>query len=440
MANRPQSLEDRRANLSDRMTNGREDWQQNRGDRQDNRQENRGDRQGDRQDNRGDRQDDRQDWREGNREDWQDWADNAIADHGDWYHDCWHGDWYPGAGWGYMWDNYPVAAAFGLTSWGVNRLAYGWGYYPYENPYVTASAGYDYSQPLVVYADSGGAAAAPDAGTAAPPSEAPQPSDEGMAALAQAREAFRQGQYDQALADLDTTLKTMPNDAAVHEFRSLVLFALKKYPESAAAIYAVLSAGPGWDWTTMSGLYGNPDDYTNQLRALEDFSKANPRSPDAHFLLGYHYLTTGFAQNASQEFKLAEQLLPNDRLVKQLVGMTTPPDARSSTPPPPAAEQTVPPEKMLTAEKLTGEWKAASEGANFELDLKQDGTFVWTFARGSEKQSVNGVFAVDQNNLALEPATGGTMLAEVDFANPGQFQFKMIGGDANDPGLQFKKG
>jgi hypothetical protein len=31
------------------------------------------------------------------------------------------------------------------------------------------------------------------------------------------------------------------------------------------------------------------------------------------------------------------------------------------------------------------------------------------------------------------------MLAEIDFANPSQFHFKMIGGAADDPGLDFTK-
>jgi hypothetical protein len=33
----------------------------------------------------------------------------------------------------------------------------------------------------------------------------------------------------------------------------------------------VLSVGPGWDWTTLIGLYPSIDVYTTQLRALEDF-------------------------------------------------------------------------------------------------------------------------------------------------------------------------
>ncbi|MBC8113843.1 MAG: tetratricopeptide repeat protein, partial [Candidatus Saccharimonas sp.] len=325
-------------------------------------------------------------------------------------------------------------------AWGVNRIGYGWGYWGYSNPYYSdsGSSGYDYSQPMVVYADSASTTAATDPGTATSSSE-PQPTDEGMAAFDEARTAFHDGDYATALTKLDTTLKTMPRDTVVHEFRGLVLFALKKYPESAAATYAILSAGPGWNWTTMISLYGEADSYTKQLRALEDFAKANPKSADAHFLLGYHYQTCNYAENAAKQFKLAQALLPDDKLLKQLVAMTAPTDEskKSDTPEPPA----VPPEKVLKSEQFVGTWKATSQGATFQLDLTKEGGFVWTYSRGKEKQSVKGAFAVDQNNLALETEDGGgTMLAEIDFANPSQFLFKMIGDDAKDPGLEFKKG
>ena len=37
-----------------------------------------------------------------------------------------------------------------------------------------------------------------------------------------------------------------------------------------------------------------------QVRALEGFTKANPRSSDGHFLLGYHYLTMSHAEAATK--------------------------------------------------------------------------------------------------------------------------------------------
>lgn len=417
MGNRPQSLEDRRSNLSDRMANGRENWQ-----------------------DRGGRQDDRQDWRNENREDWQNWADGKLENYGDWY----HGGWQPGDGWNYMWDNYPVASAIGLTAWGINRIGYGWGYSAYSNPYYSegGSYGYDYSQPMVTYADSPTTTAetpVADPSVAPPSSSQPQPTDEGMAAFEAARTAFYAGDYTGALTKLDITLKTMPRDTVVHEFRGLVLFALKKYPESSAAIYAILAAGPGWDWTTMISLYPGIDPYTEQLRALEQFTKANPQSPDANFLLAYHYQTCGHTDNAAKFFKQAQALLPDDKLLKQLVAMTAPADEakKSGTPPAPPA---VSPEKVLKAEQFVGTWKASTQGATFQLDMAKDGGFVWTYARGKQKQSIKGAFAVDQNNLALETEDGGgTMLAEINFTDPSQFQFKMIGDGKNDPGLVFKK-
>jgi tetratricopeptide (TPR) repeat protein len=406
------SVEDRRANLSDRMSDGSQNWQ----------------------DHRQDMQNDRQDWRDQNREDWQNWADDKHDHYGDWY----HGGWYPGAGWGYMWDNYPVAAALGLTGWAVNRIGYGWGYYDYANPYYTDGAGYgyNYSEPLVIYADA--PVTATDQAPPASPSQL-QPTDEGLAAFEEARTAFHDGDYATALAKLDITLKTMPRDTVVHEFRGLVLFALKKYPEAAAAIYAVLSAGPGWDWTTMISLYPGIEPYTSQLRALEEFVKANPKSANGHFLVAYHYQTMNFAESAAKQFREALNLLPNDKLLKQLVAMTAPLEKTPQAPPrlPP---QTAASEKSLTAEQLVGNWKASTQGKAFELDLSKDGSFTWTYQRGNQKQSVKGVFAIDENNLALETHDGGgTMLAQVDLTSPSQLQFKMVGDDPKEPGLKFQR-
>ena len=420
-ASRPQTLDERRSGLNDRLSTGREDWQQHRGDTQN----------------------DRQDWRDSNREDWQDFADGNLNHHGDWYNGCWE----PGDGWDYMWDNYPGAAALGVTRWGVNRLAYGFGYWGYSNPYASSgsssSSSYSYSEPLVVYADSG-AATTPTDPNAAPPESAPvgppEPTEAGMSSFEQARTAFYGGEYETALTQLDVTLQTMPRDTVVHEFRGLVLFAQKKYPDSAAAVYAVLSAGPGWDWTTMSGLYPNVEVYTQQLRELENFMKANPSSADASFLLGYHYLTMGHKEVSGKYFAIALQQLPGDKLLTQLAGMTPATGQTAKSPPPaPPAPLELPPDKILSVDTMVGTWKADSAEAQFELALTKDGTFVWSYSRGKTKESVKGVFAVDQNNLAMEPDAGGTMLAEITNSSPTQFQFKMIGGEPDDQGLLFVK-
>ncbi|MFO1020119.1 MAG: hypothetical protein U0903_05410 [Planctomycetales bacterium] len=430
MANRPQTMEDRRSQLNDKLSSGQTDRQGNRDDRQGNRQGN----QQDRQDWRDQNREDRQNWRDQNREDWQNFAQDNMYHHG-FYNGCWHGNWYPGAGWGYMWSNYPGAAAFGLTMWGVNRLAYGFGYWDYSNPYASGGGGgYDYSQPIVIYNDVQGG----DGGSAAAGAEnASDPDSPGMQAFDAARSAFYDGNYPGALASVDTALKTMPNDAVVHEFRSLILFALQRYPEAAAGIYAVLSAGPGWDWTTLSSAYPNVEIYTKQLRALEEFTKANPNSSDGHFLLAYHYLTCNYAENAAKELKAAQVQLPNDKLISRLLGALTPPKEGSETPSPAPEVQATGP--AVTAKQLQGRWKAESMGAQYDLTLNENGTFIWKFTQGKSSQVVRGVFAVDQVTLALEPDSGGTMLAKVTLNDPTHLNFLMVGGEPNDPGLSFVK-
>jgi tetratricopeptide (TPR) repeat protein len=414
----------------------------NMGDRQQQRQENRGERQGQRQDARGERQQSRQDYGNQSREDWQNWAN----DHSGWYGGAWAGGWYPGAGWGYMWDNYPVAAALGVTAWGLNRLSYAFGMGGYSNPYYDGGGGgYDYSEPVAQYiasdypsdyaqpADAQPAAATDTSSTALPPGV----SAEGMALFDQSRAQFATGDYKQALDLCERAIKTMPNDAVLHEFRSLVLFAMKNYHESAAAAYAVLSAGPGWNWTTLSSLYANAADYTPQLRALEAYVKQNPTSSEAHFLLAYHYLTAGHADAAKSQLREVDKLTPNDRLVKGLLGITSSADQQPSTPTP---QPPLEPEQLIKTEQLVGTWTAAgSGGSKFQMTLDKDNGFLWKYTSGKKSEEIKGIFAVEQNNLALQVGDGSVLLAETSLTGK-QLRFKIINGPADDPGLTFTKG
>jgi tetratricopeptide (TPR) repeat protein len=377
----------------------------------------------------------RQDWqtqRDQVRDDWQNYRDQARDDWQNWFDDHypWHSGWYAGYGpgywnrWDYLWDNYPVATAVGLTWWGANALGSQFGCGDYSNPYYTETPVANYSEPIVAPM----AVASQEA--AAPPGVPP----EALASFEQARAAFLANDYEKALKLTDETVAKLPRDAGVHEFRSLVLFALGRYAESAAAIHAVLAAGPGWDAKTLIGLYSGVDVYTAHLRALEAYRNMNPKAADVRFLTGYHYLTGGYAVEAINEFKKAHELRPKDSVAAALVASLS---ARET----PAAPAAAPASPAIAAGQMIGDWTAAGKGdSKYAMSLQKDGGFTWSFTRGVRKQQVKGVYTIEGNVLALEPDSGGVMLAELTQKMPGALHFKMIGNAADDPGLEFRNG
>ena len=361
--------------------------------------------------------------RENIRQDWLEHYDNFYERHGDWHHGCWPG--HGGSWWNHMWSEHTALMAWGTTMWGLNRLAYGFGYWGYDNPYYSESYSYpvDYSQPLPEEA-------APVEQTA----DAPTP---GMSDFDAARQAFHQGDYAGALASTDKALAALPNDPIIHEFRALVLFAQSKYPESAAGLYSVLAVGPGWDWTTLVSLYPSVDVYTKQLRTLEAYVKQNPDAANARFVLAYHYLTQGNKDAAATQYKQLNEQAPQDTVIKQLLLMTAGPDAVGA-PTTPAAPTTS--AVKINAADIVGRWSAANEsGAKFVLDLTQDGNFTWTYAQNGKSEAVKGVYALDGDVLAMEPETGGTMLAQITQPKGGRFDFALLGAPPGDPGLKFAK-
>jgi uncharacterized protein (TIGR03066 family) len=413
LGNRPGNIGDRPSQLPNRTPQQRRDDLQNRLSSRDDHLQN------------------RQDRRDDFRQDWQDRYDNIYDRHEDWHHGCWNdfGDW-----WSHMWDDHTAFMAFRTTMWGLNAAAYGFGYWGYSNPYYTESypvgggAYVDYSQPIAVEATATPEQVATTATTPTP----------GMTDFDAARQAFYQGDYAAALVSTNKALAALPGDPIIHEFRALVMFAQGKYKEAAAGLYSVLAVGPGWDWTTLSSLYPNVDVYTKQLRTLEAYVKQNPRSSEGHFVLAYHYMTTGAKDAAAKQYAEIYKQSPQDNLVKQLLLMTGGPEALGA----PSldaqpAKSTAP---SVAAADLVGQWAAAGQGnSKFAMELAKDGTFSWTFTQAGKPQTVKGVYALDGNVLAMEPESGGVMLAEVTQPQGGSFGFQMMGAPPGDAGLKFSK-
>jgi tetratricopeptide (TPR) repeat protein len=374
----------------------------------------------------------RQDFLTDRREDWQNWLDDRYPWHDGWHHGYWHGPWQ--GYWEHMWAEHPVWATFGVTSWTLNALSYSFGVAGYSNPYydypTSGEAVYDYSQPIVAYSEPAPAQTA----ESSPPGVSPTALD----LLDQARSAFYQGDYSKALGLSDQALKAMPNDAVIHEFRALCLFALGYARPAAAALHAVLAVGPGWDWTTLSSLYPDTETYTKQLRQLEQFVRSQPDQADAQFVLAYHYMTLGHTDSAARCLKSVLRLVPGDTVAQQLYDMLSYKPSESG-PPKPATEtpQTGP---KLKAADLAGTWKARGPGdSNFELTLTGAGEFTWKYARGKKRQTVRGAFAVDADTLAMEPESGGVLVAQLTPQGKDALAFTVVGSKSSDSTLTFRR-
>ncbi|MGV3607828.1 MAG: tetratricopeptide repeat protein [Planctomycetaceae bacterium] len=357
-----------------------------------------------------------------------------------WHHGHWHnygrggigiglgyGGWGLGYGYGYGL-GYPLGWGYG--GWGLGRNYYRSGYLSYYNPYCLPTTGvsvYNYTQPIPVVVNGNNAA-------------------QGIAAqnFDSARQLFMGGDYAAALSLVDQSIKDQPSDAVLHEFRSLVLFAMGDYDNSAATIHSVLSVGPGWDWSTMIGLYPNPDVYTGQLRALEKHVAASPNQASGRFLLGYHYITTGNLTAAAYELKQVTALVPNDRTAADLLRTISPSNSTTATPPDAAAsaptlaqpEVKLPP---ISMEAVGGDWKASrTDGSAFELNLMKDKTFTWKFVKDGKADEFGGTYSTEGSLLILQSKDGSVMVGQISAASADGFNFKLVGAPSDDPGLSFK--
>lgn len=323
---------------------------------------------------------------------------------------------------------------WGLGGWGLGSLNYSSGYLGYSNPYYNNSYGsygdYSYSQPLPVYYSS----TQSDIRTVG--NSAEDVLNNGIA-------AFQQNDYDAALDIANQGIAQYPDDAVLHEFRGLVLFARRDYQQAASTIYSVLAVGPGWDWTTLSSMYSSVSVYTEQLRTLEAFTRESPQDAASRFLLAYHYMSCGHTDAAARELQHVVKLTPDDRVSADLLRMmqapepgeagesTSPTESQSSRPAPPS----------INPATLVGTWKASrADGSKFDLTLTNDSKFTWSFTqKGQAAQGFGGTYTVEANVLALERTNGGSLIAEITPGGAAKFNFKMLGAPDEDPGLDFNR-
>ncbi len=274
------------------------------------------------------------------------WGNHNWNNGNNWNHNH-NGFWGGGWGWGSGFWGFP----FGFGYWG--GYPFGWGGYwgDYFNPYgpVYGDA-YPMSDYCYTYPDDGQYAAnyptVPNAPVAAenPPSAVPDgegAGNEGLQYYSDARAAFAQGDYRNALRLAGHSSVEAPQNAKVHELISLALFAIGDYRGSATAAHAALALAEPSDWSNLYSYYNDADKYTAQLRKLEKTVADVPSSAAGQFLLGYHYLMTGAKDEAKKHFALAAKLTPNDKLAEHILkqlesnGAVKPPELPQPKPPTP---------------------------------------------------------------------------------------------------------
>ncbi len=189
------------------------------------------------------------------------------------------------------------------------------------------------------------------------------------------------------------------------------------------------------DWTTMSGLYGNTDDYTSQLRTLERYCQSNSDDPSSHFVLAYHYLALGEKEAAIQALETVVENQPQDSTAKRML------DALA--PPPPAAASKV--KQAVTDNSapetdLVGEWRARAGDTTIDLAITEDSQFVWKATQtGKPTVELRGDLTSTRDELVLASGDQGTMAGSVKSLGPDAWQFSLSGAPPSDPGLSFAR-
>jgi hypothetical protein len=256
------------------------------------------------------------------------------------------------------------------------------------------------------------------------------------------------------LQQADSALTRNPNDTSLHEFCALCFFALGRYEEAAAPLYAVLSVGPGWDWPTLAGLYPNVSVYTPQLRALETYVKAHPQSLGGRFVLAYHYMVMGHDDFAVSQLRELGPLQPSGAPAARVPGSI------SAVPPPhdtPAAggapADTAPRAGLETASEdtktsppegatIAGTWTAKPEAdASVGLTIQPEGAFNWEITGKGQSRSFAGKSTFGNGILTLAPdkPTPPPMVGRVTWADANHMTFRVLGDAPDSRGLSFSK-
>jgi tetratricopeptide (TPR) repeat protein len=344
---------------------------------------------------------------------------------------------------------------WGAVGWGLGSVTSGFfnNSFAYVNPYFTtpvvatnvasSAVPYDYSQPVVVnnYITADSNSEGSTASSTASPTNTANPVanaavQESLNDFDTGLSSFRSGDYKSALDAFNSALRKNGGDPVIHEVRALTLFALGDYASAAPALNSLLASAPGMDWTTVSSLYNKTDDYTAQLRKLEEYCKANPKNPASAFVLAYHYLVIGSKDSAIRALKVVVENQPKDVTAKRMLDALSPPE--STTAPAPAADDAA--ASNGPEVDLVGKWLANAGNTTIELAVTEDSTFTWKATEaGKPAIQLSGDFGTNGDAIMMDTKDQGSLGGNVKAISADEWQLVPPGAKDPKAGLTFKR-
>jgi tetratricopeptide (TPR) repeat protein len=148
------------------------------------------------------------------------------------------------------------------------------------------------------------------------------PAESSHAFAEQGEASFKSGDYKGALYAWRHAIIDDPQNPVMLMMLAQAMFANGNFEEAAGATQAAMQMLPKDKWGVVISnhkeLYGNVQDYTDQLRALEKAIKDKPDNPALRFLAGFHYAYLGFPKEAVDQLDKVIKLQPRDEAAKQL--------------------------------------------------------------------------------------------------------------------------
>jgi|GEM_PF-6637854 len=185
-----------------------------------------------------------------------------------------------------------------------------------------------WNNPLFLTSDSGGYSIDPQGMPLIPPQPATSsaigtPPGIGTKASAaefieQGETAFKRRDYAGAVQAWRHAALDDPQNGVLMMKFGQALFATGQYREAAFAIQVGMDQLPMADWGDVVGhysrLYGEPQDYTDQLRALEAAIRIHKEDPALRFVAGFEYGYLGFLEQSLAQLDEADFFSAHDEM------------------------------------------------------------------------------------------------------------------------------